>query len=150
KKKVMPLIISWFAWAKSCFMASITISVVGISGEWVSFLTGNGENQSDHLCCIEETNNSVVLTHIGQLGPVFGCNIVEHSIQPLLNHSTNIRHTILLEIGTVNIQMGCQELFHQIRHGTTCVVNKSESSFPQVTFDEAGLPHKCDLVTSEI
>ena len=52
---------------------------------------------------MEEPNNSVVLTHIGQLGPVFGCNIVEHSIQPLLNQSTNGWHTILLEIGTVEI-----------------------------------------------
>jgi hypothetical protein len=84
-------------------MASITISVVGISGEWLSFLTGKGENQLDDLRVIEEANNSVVLTHIRQLGPVFGCHIVEHSIQPLFNHFTNCGHTILLEIGTVNI-----------------------------------------------
>jgi hypothetical protein len=83
-------------------MASITISVVGISGGCLSFLTGKGENQSEDLSALTP-NNSVVLTHIGQLGPVFGCNIVEHSIQPLLNHSTNVWHTILLEIGTVNI-----------------------------------------------
>jgi hypothetical protein len=82
-------------------MASITISVVGISGEWLSFLTGNGENQSQDLTARKPYN--IVLTHIGQLGPVFGCDIVEHSIQPLLNHSTNDWHTILLEIGTVNI-----------------------------------------------
>jgi hypothetical protein len=99
KKMVIPLIISWFACATSCLMASITISVVGISGICLSFLTGKGENQSEELSAL--TSNSVLLTYIGQLGPVFGCNIVEHSIQPLLNHLNNIPHTILLEIGTV-------------------------------------------------
>jgi hypothetical protein len=82
-------------------MASITISVVGISGICLSFLTGKGENQSEDLSACNP--NNIVLTHIGQLGPVFGRNIVEHSIQPLLNQSTNCWHTILLEIGTVNI-----------------------------------------------